>query len=58
MHQPFRPHTKISRHWQMIWDKTPKCPGAVSDPNNSKHKFERWQKRPKAAWRLYWRTHS
>lgn len=32
------------------------CPGCIGDPRPSKHKFDRWQHRPQAAWRLYWRA--
>lgn len=30
------------------------CPGWVGDPRPRIGKFERWHKRPQAAWRLYW----
>lgn len=32
------------------------CPGFIGDPRPSKHKFDRWEHRPQAAWRLYWRA--
>lgn len=32
------------------------CPGFIGDPDNDKRKFDRWHKRPQAAWRLYWKA--
>lgn len=29
------------------------CPGFIGDLRPSKHKFDRWQRRAQAAWRLY-----
>lgn len=31
------------------------CPGYIYDPAPRIGKFERWQRRPQAAWRLYWK---
>lgn len=31
------------------------CPGCIGDPTQRIGKFERWQNRPQAAWRLYWK---
>lgn len=56
-HRPFTPGTGSSRRDQMHIARLRPCPGSAVDPKPSRHRFDRWYKRPQTAWQLYWRTH-